>query len=53
MRTCDLCGVQSYEVKPALVRYRDGTYASVVRCKDALACEDRVIAMGRKWAVAR
>jgi hypothetical protein len=53
VRTCGLCGAQNYDVKPALVRYRDGTYKSVDRCVDAIACEDRAIAMGRKWDVSR
>lgn len=40
-RQCDLCGHVGTDVAPALVR-TNGKYEAVDRCRDHLACKDRL-----------
>ena len=47
---CLLCGSER-DVSMALARYRDGTYGSIPRCKDALACRRRVEDAGQEWDI--
>lgn len=44
---CLLCGAEGATF--SMARYRDGTYAALPRCRDAIACERRVLANGDTW----
>ena len=48
---CLLCG-DARDVTMALVRYTDGIYNSIPRCRDHHTCRDRVEATGGRWEVA-
>lgn len=45
--TCLLCGAEGATV--SMARYRDGTYAALPRCRDAVMCQRRVEANGDTW----
>jgi hypothetical protein len=50
MRTCDLCGDTSLDVRPALACYaEDGRFERVDRCVDHQACRERVELDGDEW----
>lgn len=46
---CLLCGAEG--VQMGLARYRDGTFAAIPRCRDAVMCQRRVEANGDSWDI--
>lgn len=55
-RSCEICDHEGLDVLPWLGRYptADGTmvFATVTRCKDAVACRARCEAAGNQWPLA-
>ena len=50
MTTCDLCGIESHDVKTGLACYADdGRFERIERCTDHQACRERVEAEGLEW----
>ena len=48
--TCELCGVESRDVRSGLACYSDdGRFERIDRCSDHQACRDRVEASGEAW----
>jgi hypothetical protein len=52
---CLLCGLDSPDVRVALIRWRDPlpgkTFDQGPRCRDSHACWERVKALGEAWPV--
>ena len=48
--TCELCGIESSNVRSGLACYADdGRFERMDRCVDHQACRDRVEAAGEEW----
>jgi hypothetical protein len=53
-RECQLCGSVDRDVRPAVVRWRDGSFEAVQRCADRDACYRRfeiAKVQGEEWPV--
>lgn len=48
-RECAVCGMRSPDVHPALVRWLDGSFDAVDRCRDVESCFRRVTSRGETW----
>ena len=48
-RECGLCGERSPDVRTALVRWLDGSFDAVDRCRDVESCFRRVTSRGETW----
>lgn len=50
MNTCELCNVESHDVRSGLACYaEDGRFERIDRCTDHQACRDRLEATGEPW----
>ena len=53
--SCALCGQTDYQVKVALVEWRDPVegqrFSAVARCQDRVGCRRRVEESGQEWEV--
>jgi hypothetical protein len=51
--TCLLCGITSHDVTTGLVAWKNpigrDRFAAIPKCRDKVACRDRVEAAGEPW----
>jgi hypothetical protein len=48
--TCELCGLESTDVRPGLACYADnGRFERIDRCVDHQSCRERLFLEGEDW----